>query len=99
MGNRLTRAVGGVFLTIMIVKKTKPKKKPMTLEDFAVLIQKDLARMSSLLGRPTEAAEWNTRAAELRRLDRRSRANLQRRAAASALEPRHQRRARLFGAF
>jgi hypothetical protein len=33
--------MGGVFLTRMSVKKTKPKKKAMTLEDFAVAIQKD----------------------------------------------------------
>jgi hypothetical protein len=33
--------MGGVILTIMAVKKTKPKKKPMTLDDFAVAIQKD----------------------------------------------------------
>ena len=37
----------GVFLTIMSVKKTKPKKKAMTLDDFAVAIQKDLARMAT----------------------------------------------------
>jgi hypothetical protein len=30
-----------VFLTIMTAKKTKPKKKAMTLEDFAVAIQTD----------------------------------------------------------
>jgi hypothetical protein len=45
--NRLTRIVGDVFLTIMSAKKTKPKKKAMTLDDFAVLIQKDLARMAT----------------------------------------------------
>jgi hypothetical protein len=33
--------MGGVFLTIMSVKKTKTKKKIMTMDDFAVLIQKD----------------------------------------------------------
>lgn len=33
--------MGGVFLTRMSVKKTKPKKKPMTLDDFASAIQKD----------------------------------------------------------
>ena len=33
--------MGGVFLTRMSVKKTKTKKKPMTMDDFAVLIQKD----------------------------------------------------------
>ena len=31
----------------MTVKKTKPKKKAMTLEDFAVAIQTDLARMAT----------------------------------------------------
>jgi hypothetical protein len=31
----------------MSAKKTKPKKKAMTLDDFAVLIQKDLARMAT----------------------------------------------------
>lgn len=31
----------------MAAKKTKPKKKDMTLDDFAVLIQKDLARMAT----------------------------------------------------
>jgi hypothetical protein len=30
----------------MKAKQTKSKKKPMTLDDFAVLIQKDLARMA-----------------------------------------------------
>ena len=39
--NRLTEAMGGVFLTRMSAKKTKPKKKAMTLEDFAIAIQKD----------------------------------------------------------
>jgi hypothetical protein len=33
--------MGGVILTRMSVKKTKPTKKQMTLEDFAVAIQKD----------------------------------------------------------
>jgi hypothetical protein len=33
--------MGGVLLTGMSVKKTKLKKKAMTLEDFAVAIQKD----------------------------------------------------------
>lgn len=31
----------------MATRKTKTKKKPMTLDDFAVLIQKDLARMAT----------------------------------------------------
>jgi hypothetical protein len=31
----------------MKAKQTKPKKKPMTLDDFAVLIQKDLVRMAT----------------------------------------------------
>jgi hypothetical protein len=31
----------------MSAKKTKTKKKPVTLDDFAVLIQKDLARMAT----------------------------------------------------
>jgi hypothetical protein len=36
-----------VFLTVMTTKKGKPKKKGMTLDDFIVLIQKDLARMAT----------------------------------------------------
>jgi hypothetical protein len=36
-----------VFLTVMTPKKTKPKKKAMTLDDFALAIQKDLARMAT----------------------------------------------------
>src|SRR5271156_3697332 len=36
-----------VFLTVMTAKKTKPKKKAMTLDDFALAIQKDLARMAT----------------------------------------------------
>jgi hypothetical protein len=36
-----------VFLTVMTTKKTKPKKKAMTLDDFALAIQKDLARMAT----------------------------------------------------
>jgi hypothetical protein len=36
-----------VFLTIMRTKQSAKKKKPMTLDDFAVLIQKDLVRMST----------------------------------------------------
>jgi len=37
---------------------------PVCLNSLLYKTEKDLARMSSLLGRPTEAAEWNTRAAE-----------------------------------
>jgi hypothetical protein len=36
-----------VFLTLMNPKKTKPRKKAMTLEDFAAAIQTDLARMAT----------------------------------------------------
>lgn len=43
----LTPGLADVLLTIMKAKQTKPKKKPMTLEDFAALIQKDLARMAT----------------------------------------------------
>ena len=35
------------ILNHMKAKQIKPKKKPMTLDDFAVLIQKDLARMGT----------------------------------------------------
>jgi hypothetical protein len=34
-----------VFLTVMIAKKAKPKRKVMTLDDFAVAIQKDYASL------------------------------------------------------
>lgn len=37
----------GVFLSIMKPRETKLRKRPMTLDDFAVLIQKDLARMAT----------------------------------------------------
>jgi hypothetical protein len=43
----LTRLNVTVSLTRMAVKKTKSRKKPMTLDDFATLIQKDLARMGT----------------------------------------------------
>jgi hypothetical protein len=36
-----------VFLTTMTAKKTKPKKKAMTLDDFALAIQTDLARTAT----------------------------------------------------
>jgi hypothetical protein len=39
--------MSAVFLTIMKAKQTKPKKKPMTPDDFALLIQKDLGRMAT----------------------------------------------------
>jgi alpha,alpha-trehalase len=41
---------------------------PVCLNSLLYKTEKDLARMSSLLGRPTEAAEWNTRAAERQKL-------------------------------
>jgi len=43
----LTGGLAAVFLTVMSAKQTKTKKKPMTLDDFAVLIQKDFARMAT----------------------------------------------------
>jgi pyridoxine 5'-phosphate synthase PdxJ len=39
--------MAAVCLTIMTAKQTKPKKKPMTLDAFALLIQKDLVRMAT----------------------------------------------------
>jgi hypothetical protein len=46
-GYDLTPGIGDVFLTVMTARKTKSRKKSMTLEDFALLIQKDLARMAT----------------------------------------------------
>src|SRR5271170_5192781 len=41
---------------------------PVCLNSLLYKTEKDLARMSSLLGRPEEAARWNTRAAERQKL-------------------------------
>ena len=41
---------------------------PVCLNSLLYKTEKDLARMSSLLGRPEEAAQWNTRASERRKL-------------------------------
>ena len=43
----LTPHMPDVFLTVMAPKKSKPRKKAMTLDDFAVLIQRDIARMAT----------------------------------------------------
>lgn len=43
----LTTRMADVFLTTMTAKKTKPKKKAMTLDDFALAIQADLARTAT----------------------------------------------------
>jgi hypothetical protein len=43
----LTRPNVAVSLTTIAVKKTRTRKKPMTLDDFAILIEKDLARMAT----------------------------------------------------
>jgi alpha,alpha-trehalase len=41
---------------------------PVCLNSLLYKTEKDLARMSSLLGRPKEAAEWNTRASDRQKL-------------------------------
>jgi alpha,alpha-trehalase len=41
---------------------------PVCLNSLLYKTEKDLARMSSLLGRPEEAAQWNTRASERQKL-------------------------------
>jgi hypothetical protein len=70
-GYDLTPGMGAVFLTRMSVKKTKPKKKAMTLEDFAIAIQKDYLslRKDVAAGFAQVRAEMATKA-ELRLLRR-----------------------------